>query len=60
MESRSRFGEIYILTPGEDVTLDVDYTSLKTTIIVIECKVIITIKRACEKRKFSCVHLYEI
>ena len=26
-------GEIYILTPGEDVTLDVDYTSLKATII---------------------------
>ena len=28
----SDFGEIYLLTPGEDVTMNVDYTSLKVTI----------------------------
>lgn len=26
-------GDIYLLTPGEDVTLNVDYTSSKATII---------------------------
>ena len=26
-------GEIYLLTPGEDVTLNVDYNSVKATIM---------------------------
>lgn len=29
----SDFGEIYLLTPGEDVTMNVDYTFLEATII---------------------------
>ena len=29
----SALGDIYLLTPGEDVTLNVDYTSSKATII---------------------------
>ena len=31
--SNGNFGEIYLLTPGEDIILNVDYNSVKTTIM---------------------------